>query len=73
MSRTSNNEYRNGFLFDGYDYTRQAWVVDGKYVTCGHSWPNPLTGKPTPCNCYGRAHAGEASEEQETPRGGDSV
>lgn len=34
----------------GYDYRNQAWVVDGKYVACGH-------GKP--CDCFGKVHAGQ--------------
>jgi hypothetical protein len=34
-----------------YDYDRQAWTVDGRYVDCNH--PAGV------CNCYGRAHAGE--------------
>ena len=51
--RTSGQEYRNGFLFDGYDYTRQAWVVHGVYIGCGHE------GLTEDCNCYGREHAGE--------------
>ena len=34
-----------------YDYTNQAWVVDGKYVRCGHV---------TECACYGKLHEGEA-------------
>ena len=34
----------------GYDYHNQAWVVDGKYVACGHG---------TPCDCFGTRHAGE--------------
>ena len=33
-----------------YDYENQAWVVDGRYVRCGHQ---------TECNCYGRKHEGE--------------
>jgi hypothetical protein len=41
-----------------FDYTHQAWVVDGRYVTCGH--PPTMA-----CGCYGRAHAGEAAPEQE--------
>ncbi len=32
MSRTSSNEYRDGILFNRYDYARQAWVADGKCV-----------------------------------------
>ena len=35
-----------------YDYDRQAWVRDGRYVACSH----PVT---LPCSCYGRIHAGE--------------
>lgn len=56
--RRSSNEYRNGILQDGYDYTNQAWVVDGKYVRCGH--PESMT-----CGCFGRVHEGEASQEKE--------
>jgi len=52
-----------------YDYRHQAWVVDGRYVPCGH------VGE---CRCYGTAHAGEAAEHgpavewSETPRGYDA-
>ncbi len=35
---------------NGYDYKNQAWVVDGKYVSCVHR---------SECNCFGRLHAGE--------------
>ena len=35
-----------------YDYKNQAWIVDGKYVKCGH--PDIM-----PCNCYGKKHEGE--------------
>jgi hypothetical protein len=73
MSRTSQDEYRNGILFNGYDYTRQCWVVNGLYVGCGHTQPNPLTGKPTPCDCYGRLNAGKPSLEAQAPRGWDMV
>ena len=33
-----------------FDYDRQAWVKDGRYVRCGHE---------TDCKCYGRLHEGE--------------
>lgn len=33
-----------------FDYDRQAWVKDGRYVRCGHT---------NPCDCYGTAHEGE--------------
>ena len=52
MSRTSSDQYVNGTLRNGYDYTRQAWVIDGKYVRCGH--PERMN-----CGCYGKAHEGE--------------
>ena len=35
-----------------YDYDTQAWTRDGIYATCGHDGP---------CNCYGKAHAGESA------------
>jgi hypothetical protein len=58
MSRTGGNSYLNGLLWNGYDYTRQAWVTDGVYVRCGH--PELMK-----CGCYGREHAGELSLERE--------
>ena len=58
MSRLSTDEYRNGLLWNGFDYTRQAWVVDGSYVRCGH----PETMR---CGCFGREHTGEKSLEKE--------
>ena len=34
-----------------YDYDNQAWVVEGKYIACGH---------PKPCQfCFGTKHEGE--------------
>jgi len=36
----------------GFDYENQAWVLDGKYLGCGHS---PKTN----CGCYGKEHKGE--------------
>ena len=41
----------SGRLLNGYDYDRQAWVVDGHYVRCGHL--------DDACDCYGRLHEGE--------------
>jgi hypothetical protein len=50
-----------------FDYTHQAWTVDGRYVDCGHPAAGTVMGADSPapgepfqgCNCYGRAHAGE--------------
>jgi hypothetical protein len=52
MSRESSDEYRNGRLFNGFDYENQSWVLDGKYQRCGH--PEEMR-----CDCYGREHEGE--------------
>jgi len=54
MTRTSTDEYRDGRLWAGFDYDRQAWVSDGVYVRCGH--PDTMS-----CGCYGRDHEGEAT------------
>ncbi len=35
-----------------FDYTRQAWIVDGRYVRCGHRFD---------CDCYGKLHEGESA------------
>lgn len=35
-----------------YDYTNQAWVIDGLYQPCNH--PETMD-----CQCFGRVHAGE--------------
>jgi hypothetical protein len=53
MTRTTNDVYDEaGVLQSGYDYTNQAWVMDGKYVACGH--PDDMN-----CKCYGKVHEGE--------------
>jgi len=56
--KQSQDEYRNGFLYNGYDYTRQAWVSDGVYMRCGHL-------DSVNCQCYGKKHEGESSKERE--------
>lgn len=33
-----------------FDYTNQAWVVNGVYVGCSHKFA---------CQCFGKLHAGE--------------
>ncbi len=53
MSRVSNDVYDvDGRLINGYDYVNQSWVLNGRYVECGH----PVEMK---CNCYGKLHEGE--------------
>ncbi len=39
-----------------YDYTNQAWIVDGLYQDCGGSDRDPWEVK---CGCHGCKHAGE--------------
>lgn len=38
-----------------FDYENQAWVVNGRYIRCGH--PESMA-----CGCYGREHAGEVAK-----------
>lgn len=40
-----------GRLLNGFDYQRQAWVKDGRFMDCGHV--------PKHTTCYGARHAGE--------------
>ncbi len=35
-----------------FDYLNQAWIVDGRYVNCGH--PENMN-----CGCFGRLHANQ--------------
>ncbi|MCP3678985.1 MAG: hypothetical protein GY782_01290 [Gammaproteobacteria bacterium] len=49
MSRTCIN---NDKARQSYDYEKQVWIVDGRYVRCGH--PDSMD-----CGCYGRTHEGE--------------
>ena len=58
--RKSTDQYRNGYLYNGYDYVNQAWVVNGKYIRCGH--PETMD-----CRCYGREHEGEYVNPMEWP------
>ena len=57
MSRTSCDEYRNGRLMNGFDYHNQSWVIEGKYVRCGH--PENMD-----CGCYGRLNEGKKTTIQ---------
>ena len=53
--RESYDEYKDGRLINGFDYDKQAWVEDGKYVRCGH--PDSMN-----CDCYGKIHEGEETK-----------
>lgn len=54
MSRTSNDEIRNGAVYNGFDYNLQVWVQDGIVRPCAH----PLTMGANCCNQ--RRFAGDA-------------
>ena len=38
-----------------YDYHNQAWLVNGKYVSCNH--PESMN-----CQCFGKLHEGETKD-----------
>ena len=58
MSRESGDERGEmGRLINGYDYKLKTWVLDGKYVRCGH--PDNMG-----CACYGRRHEGEQTVDR---------
>lgn len=42
-------------LQNGYDYDKQAWVENGRYVKCNH--PESMN-----CACYGKVHENEETE-----------
>jgi hypothetical protein len=44
-----------------FDYDNQAWIVDGKYVRCGHA-------ESMDCGCFGRRHEGESVPADEGAR-----
>ena len=49
-----------------YDYTNQAWTVDGHYVRCGH--PGTMD-----CKCYGKVHEGELAPIENLPTATESA
>lgn len=59
--RQSSNEYQNGRLINGFDYEKQAWVIDAKYARCAH--PETVI-----CDCYGRLHEDEETAPDKSPK-----
>lgn len=57
MSRQSGDIWINGRLIHGFDYDKQAWVENGKYLRCGH--PAEMI-----CGCYGRKYEGEETQKE---------
>lgn len=63
--RTSNDQYIDNRLMNGYDYINQAWVLGGVYVKCGH--PQEMN-----CNCYGTANEGKPTPENKKLDGSEA-
>jgi hypothetical protein len=59
VTRLSGDELRNGFVWNGYDYTLQVWVVDGIVQRCGHP---PAMARRGPC-CMAFVLAGRRIDE----------
>ena len=36
MTRLSGDEWRDGYVWNGFDYALQVWVVEGIAQPCGH-------------------------------------
>lgn len=54
--RTSNDDVRDGFTVNGYDYDLQVWVIGGIVQRCGH--PAPVE-----CGCNAAKYAGQRIAE----------
>jgi hypothetical protein len=59
VSRLSGDELRDGYVWNGFDYTLQVWVVDGLVRQCGH--PAAMS-RDTPC-CAAFALAGQRIDQ----------
>ena len=46
MTRLSGDELRDGYVWNGFDYALQVWVVDGVVQRCGHP---PAMARGGPC------------------------
>jgi len=46
VTRLSNDEWRDGFVWNGFDYALQVWVVEGVVQRCGHP---PAMARRGPC------------------------
>ena len=48
--RQSNDEMKDGQVFNGFDYDLQVWVIDGIIKDCGHRDEHRVNGKC--CNAH---------------------
>jgi hypothetical protein len=46
VTRVSGDELRDGFVWNGFDYALQVWVIDGIVQRCGHP---PVMARRGPC------------------------
>ena len=46
MTRVSGDEWRDGHVWNGFDYALQVWVVEGVVQPCGHP---PAMSRHAPC------------------------
>lgn len=46
MTRLSSDELRDGYVWNGFDYALQVWVVEGVVQGCGHP---PAMSRSAPC------------------------
>jgi hypothetical protein len=46
VTRLSNDEWRAAFVWNGFDYALQVWVVEGVVQRCGHP---PAMARRGPC------------------------
>jgi hypothetical protein len=44
VTRLSGDELRDGYVWNGFDYALQVWVVDGVAQSCGHPVAMPRGG-----------------------------
>ena len=59
MTRLSGDEVRDGYVWNGFDYALQVWVVDGIVQRCGHPVAMSRHG---PC-CAALALAGQRIDQ----------
>ena len=74
MTRLSGDERRDGYVWNGFDYALQVWVIDGIAQRCGHPVAMALQG---PC-CAAFSLAGRRIEtihgaQRRRPTAGDGA
>jgi len=67
--RQSNDEYRDGKLWNGYDYELQVWVMGGVVARCGHPAQMRQTGPCCNADRYQGVRLEDAQAAEATRRG----